>query len=232
MPTPLRCLPTGRSGTRTDDRRRGYRTLRVARRRTRWRPSPPGSRLDLPPRSYRPGTRKEPGRRPGSFVHRRDHDLQRSRPHLECGPGTDLAGYVVEVEWFRPRREGGHGDDGSDGGCHGPDPHPAPAAVGIVRCRDEQTGGQVDHRQGAHCRAGLVDLVETPPTAQTVLEVGDDAERLGRARLTVEVDRQKLFEVCHPTSCSDRALRSCLRPRWMRLRTVPTGTATAAAISS
>ncbi len=63
--------------------------------------------------------------------------------------------------------------------------------------------------------------------------LGDDVELAG-AEFAVEIRREQLSDVAAVAGQMGHVNNplSCLRPRWMRLRTVPTGASIATAISS
>src|SRR5690606_34907564 len=108
---------------------------------------------------------------------------------------------------------------------------PLPPALPRGRRRNE-IRRHLENRKGAHGGSGLVEGLEPPPAPQAFGEMlGDEAGLVG-GRFPVEVDREQEVEMRHPAASWERAERRSRRPRWIRLRTVPTGTATAAAISS
>ena len=83
--------------------------------------------------------------------------------------------------------------------------------------------------------SGAGDLVELEPAVGTGGQVGIGLPPGGRGQLVVEIGREGVVKV--PTGAGRpgnhcRAVRRRRRPRWMRDRTVPTGTAIASAISS
>lgn len=78
-------------------------------------------------------------------------------------------------------------------------------------------------------------------TCRTTLNVRSDGEHFLTTQLTIDIGRHQRLKLCAVHSftwetrsgqeCS-RCFRSCLRPRWMRLRTVPIEISIISAISS
>ena len=70
-------------------------------------------------------------------------------------------------------------------------------------------------------------MVAAMPSALRIRFADEQLRDLGTGELPVEIGTDQLTGVVHVNDS-----RKSFRPRWIRLRTVPTGTATARAISS
>ena len=136
--------------------------------------------------------------------------------------GVDEAADVRGDRCLSRRGEGHHRHRRGRAGSQDTDAGTRPSPAGPHHSLEEAEGW-VDGRQGAEQRAGLADHTKLPPALGTPFEVGAHAGRLARRQLAVDQRAQKIAGVggTHPTV---NASRSRARPRWMRLRTVPTGT--------
>ena len=80
----------------------------------------------------------------------------------------------------------------------------------------------------------IIDTAIPQGRVQLLGAVGEevvDLDALGLGQLAVEVGAQKLERVGGRQRGHPSIVLSCARPRWMRLRTVPTGTSSDSAIS-
>ncbi len=115
-----------------------------------------------------------------------------------------------------------HGGDAHEGGTEADD-----GPVAGEEALDDRGG--VHRRQRAQQRPRLSQLGLGLPARCARLQVGGDLGRRLRVELAVDVGREPVLGVVAPHAS---ASRSASRPRWMRLRTVPTGTSSCSAISA
>ena len=95
----------------------------------------------------------------------------------------------------------------------------------------EEAIGRLDRRQRSNPGAGLLDPSQLFTVRGAVGEEVVDLGALGLGQLAVEVGAQKLERVGGRQRGHPSIVLSWARPRWMRLRTVPTGTSSDSAIS-
>jgi hypothetical protein len=93
----------------------------------------------------------------------------------------------------------------------------------------EEAERRLDGWEGADERAGLADEAQLAPALGALLEVGAHAALLAGGELAVEQGAEQVAGVAVHVRVN--ASRSMARPRWMRLRTVPTGTPSTSLIS-
>src|SRR3990170_155985 len=147
---------------------------------------------------------------------------------FERGTGPVLIGQLIETHLQGGRRgeDGGEayeqGEDG--GGCRG-DPHWGPASVwqhpGYTSFRGKQPRRQVQHEERTNGRPGEGEIVELVPTCRAGGEVPGYATLFLSGHFAIEIHREKLARMRH----CNRSF-NILRPRCIRLRTVPMGAAT------